>query len=94
MADLSVDLGFLKLRNPVLTASGTFGYGLEFAPYLDLSRLGGLVVIDTELARPNPLFRSFPQSVVLPLPDGADITKSFPLILDFSPAPVSSLSRP
>ena len=44
MADLSIDLGFLKLRNPVLTASGTFGYGLEFAPYLDLSRLGGLVV--------------------------------------------------
>jgi len=44
MADLSVDLGFLKLRNPVLTASGTFGYGLEFAPYLDLNRLGGLVV--------------------------------------------------
>jgi dihydroorotate dehydrogenase (NAD+) catalytic subunit len=42
--DLSVDLGFLKLRNPVLTASGTFGYGLEFAPFLDLSRLGGVVV--------------------------------------------------
>ncbi|MDD8026747.1 MAG: dihydroorotate dehydrogenase, partial [Acidobacteriota bacterium] len=44
MADLSVDLGFLKLRNPVLTASGTFGYGLEFAPFLDLAALGGLVV--------------------------------------------------
>lgn len=44
MADLSVDLGFLRLRNPVLTASGTFGYGLEFAPYLDLKRLGGIVV--------------------------------------------------
>jgi hypothetical protein len=44
MADLSVDLGFLKLRNPVLTASGTFGYGLEFDPFLDLSAIGGLVV--------------------------------------------------
>jgi len=44
MADLSVDLGFLRLRNPVLTASGTFGYGREFAPYLDPSRLGGIVV--------------------------------------------------
>ena len=44
MADLSMDLGFLRLRNPVLTASGTFGYGLEFAPYLDLNRLGGIVV--------------------------------------------------
>ncbi len=42
--DLTTDLGFLKLRNPVLTASGTFGYGLEFEPYLDLSRLGGIVV--------------------------------------------------
>ena len=44
MSDLSVDLGFLKLDNPVLTASGTFGYGLEFEPYLDLDRLGGIVV--------------------------------------------------
>jgi len=44
MADLTTDLGFLKLKNPVLTASGTFGYGLEFAPFIDLSRLGGIVV--------------------------------------------------
>ena len=42
--DLTTDLGFLKLRNPVLTASGTFGYGLEFEPYLDLAKLGGIVV--------------------------------------------------
>jgi len=44
MADLSVDLGFLRLKNPVIAASGTFGYGLEFEPYLDLNRLGGFVV--------------------------------------------------
>ncbi len=44
MTDLTVDLGFLKIRNPVLAASGTFGYGLEFSPYLDLNRLGGIVV--------------------------------------------------
>jgi dihydroorotate dehydrogenase (NAD+) catalytic subunit len=44
IVDLSVDLGFFRLRNPVLTASGTFGYGLEFAPYLDLEKLGGIVV--------------------------------------------------
>ncbi len=42
--DLAADLGFLELRNPVLAASGTFGYGLEFEPYLDLERLGGIVV--------------------------------------------------
>jgi dihydroorotate dehydrogenase (NAD+) catalytic subunit len=42
--DLSTDLGFLKLRNPVLAASGTFGYGLEFAPLMDLAAIGGIVV--------------------------------------------------
>lgn len=44
MVDLSVDLGFLKLKNPILTASGTFGYGEEFAPFLDLYRLGAIVI--------------------------------------------------
>ena len=41
--DVSVDLGGIELRNPVLTASGTFGYGTEFAPFLDLRRIGGFV---------------------------------------------------
>ena len=41
--DARVDLGGIRLRNPVLTASGTFGYGSEFAPFLDLARLGGIV---------------------------------------------------
>jgi dihydroorotate dehydrogenase (NAD+) catalytic subunit len=44
MADLTMGLGFLKLKNPVLAASGTFGYGLEFEPYLGLAELGGIVV--------------------------------------------------
>ncbi|MGB9836188.1 MAG: dihydroorotate dehydrogenase [Candidatus Saccharicenans sp.] len=44
MVDLSVDLGFLKLKNPVIAASGTFGYGLEFKPFYDLNQLGGFVV--------------------------------------------------
>ncbi|HEX9639053.1 MAG TPA: dihydroorotate dehydrogenase [Acidobacteriota bacterium] len=42
--DLRVELTGLALRNPIVAASGTFGYGLEFKPYLDLSRLGALVV--------------------------------------------------
>jgi dihydroorotate dehydrogenase (NAD+) catalytic subunit len=42
--DLSVQLGALRLRNPILAASGTFGYGIEFAHLVDLNRLGGLVV--------------------------------------------------
>ncbi|MFQ5502729.1 MAG: dihydroorotate dehydrogenase, partial [Phycisphaerae bacterium] len=39
--ELSVPIGPLTLKNPVLTASGTCGYGEEYAPYLDLARLGG-----------------------------------------------------
>ena len=42
--DLSVDLGFLKLRNPVIAASGTFGYGLEFKSFIDLNKLGAITV--------------------------------------------------
>lgn len=42
--DLSVTLGPLRLKNPVVTASGTFGYGQEFEDFLDLSRLGGVAV--------------------------------------------------
>lgn len=41
--DTRVDLGGIALRNPVLTASGTFGYGSEFAPFFDLRRIGGIV---------------------------------------------------
>ena len=41
--DTAVDLGGIALRNPVLTASGTFGYGTEFAPFLDLRCIGGFV---------------------------------------------------
>lgn len=43
MNNLSVKLGPLTLKNPILTASGTFGYGAEFSPFLNLNRLGGLV---------------------------------------------------
>ncbi|MBN2643080.1 MAG: dihydroorotate dehydrogenase [Victivallales bacterium] len=44
MADLSVDLGKLKLKNPVMTASGTFGYGFEYADFFPLDALGAVVV--------------------------------------------------
>ncbi len=42
--DLTVDIGGLKLQNPVMTASGTFGYAREFDHYIDLNRLGGIIV--------------------------------------------------
>ncbi len=47
MANLQVNIGALSLKNPVMTASGTFGYGLEFADFIDLNRLGGFVVKGT-----------------------------------------------
>ncbi len=49
MVDLSTRIGSLELKNPVLTASGTFGYGLEYADFIDLSHLGGFVVKGTTL---------------------------------------------
>ncbi|HOV83825.1 MAG TPA: dihydroorotate dehydrogenase [Paludibacteraceae bacterium] len=44
MVKLNVDIGKLQLKNPVMTASGTFGYGIEYADFLDLSRIGSIIV--------------------------------------------------
>ena len=54
--DLTVDLGKLQLQNPVLTASGTFGYAREFEHLVDLNRLGGIIVkgLSLEPTRGNP----------------------------------------
>lgn len=49
MVDLSVKIGNLKLKNPITTASGTFGYGEEFADFIDLSQLGAIIVKGTTL---------------------------------------------
>ena len=49
MATLNVHIGGLELKNPVMTASGTFGYGTEFSDFIDLSRLGGILVKGTTL---------------------------------------------
>lgn len=49
MARLNVDIGRLRLKNPVMTASGTFGYGLEFADFMPLEELGGIIVKGTTL---------------------------------------------
>ena len=51
MADLSVNIGNLKLSNPVMTASGTFGYGKEFEDFVDLEKIGGIIVKGTTLHR-------------------------------------------
>jgi len=59
--DLSCRVGTLVLKNPVMSASGTFGYGLEFAPFYDISRLGAVIVKGLSLlpTRGNP-----PQRIV------------------------------
>ena len=49
MADLRVNIGALALKNPVMTASGTFGYGLEFQDFIPLDGIGGIIVKGTTL---------------------------------------------
>ena len=49
MAELKVNIGRLALKNPVMTASGTFGYGLEFQDFVQLDQLGGIIVKGTTL---------------------------------------------
>lgn len=49
MASLNVKIGELSLKNPVLTASGTFGYGEEFSDFIDLGRIGGFITKGTTL---------------------------------------------
>ncbi len=49
MADLMVKIGNLELKNPVMTASGTFGYGPEYADFVELSEIGGIIVKGTTL---------------------------------------------
>jgi len=49
MANLNINIGKLQLKNPVMTASGTFGYGPEFSDFIDLSRIGGIFVKGTTL---------------------------------------------
>ncbi|MEI8086483.1 MAG: dihydroorotate dehydrogenase [Paludibacter sp.] len=49
MANLNIKVGTLQLKNPVMTASGTFGYGTEYSDFMDISRIGGIIVKGTTL---------------------------------------------
>ena len=49
MADLKVNIGNLRMKNPVMTASGTFGYGIEFQDFVPLDEIGGIIVKGTTL---------------------------------------------
>jgi len=68
MVNLGVKIGSLKLKNPVLTASGTFGYGEEFADLVHLNRLGGIIVKGTTLepreGNPYPRMHETPSGML------------------------------
>ena len=49
MADLRINIGGLRMKNPVMTASGTFGYGTEYGDFVDLNEIGGIIVKGTTL---------------------------------------------
>jgi len=70
--DLSTAFGRLRLKNPIATASGTFGYGLEFADYLDLSALGAISV------KGHGRFQIADQR--LPRPDGTTARRTYVVI--------------
>ncbi len=59
--DLSVDIGGLKIKNPIMTASGTFGYGEEYAPFIDLNDLGAIIVKGLSL---NPRMGNPPPRII------------------------------
>jgi dihydroorotate dehydrogenase (NAD+) catalytic subunit len=66
--DESVDFAGIALRNPVLTASGTFGYGTEFAPFLDLEKIGGFVAksltLEPRFGNPPPRIAETPSGML------------------------------
>lgn len=68
MVDLNIDLNGLQLKNPVMTASGTFGYGEEFMDFFDIARLGGVLVKGTTLnhreGNPYPRMAETPKGML------------------------------
>ncbi|MDR1524604.1 MAG: dihydroorotate dehydrogenase [Tannerella sp.] len=68
MADLTATLGAMTMKNPVMTASGTFGYGPEYADFMDLSALGGIIVKGTTLeareGNPGPRMAETPSGML------------------------------
>lgn len=68
MPSLAVSIGDLRFKNPVLLASGTCGYGIEYAPYLDLNRLGGIVIkgisLEPQAGNPPPRIIETPSGML------------------------------
>jgi len=92
MANLNVAIGELHLKNPVMTASGTFGYGLEYTDFMDISKLGGVFVKGTTIhpreGNPYPRMAETPSGMLNAVGlqnKGADyfIREIYPKINDF-----------
>lgn len=101
MVDLSVEIGGLKLKNPVMTASGTFGYGEEFADFVDLNRLGAFIVKGTTLhhreGNPYPRMVETPSGMLNAVGlqnKGVDyfIENIYPRLLKYDTNPVVNVS--
>lgn len=101
MVDLSVNIGELQLKNPVLTASGTFGYGEEFCDFIDLSRLGGYLVKGTTLhhreGNPYPRMAETPAGMLNAVGlqnKGVDyfVNEIYPRIKDFDSKAIVNVS--
>ena len=100
--NLSVDLGAgLRLKNPVLTASGTFGFGHEFSPFIDLDRLGGFIVKGTTLeprqGNPSPRMVETPSGMINAVGlqnKGVDyfVESIYPTLTDFSSEVIVNVS--
>ncbi len=93
MVNLEVKIGGLTLKNPVLTASGTFGYGEEFSDFIDLNKLGGFIVKGTTInhreGNPYPRMIETPSGMLNAVGlqnKGVDyfINTIYPRIKDFS----------
>ena len=101
MVDLSVKIGQMRLKNPVMTASGTYGFGEEYADLVDLSRLGGIVVKGTTLeprqGNPYPRMVETPSGMINAVGlqnKGVDylVEHIYPRIKDYNTALVVNVS--
>jgi dihydroorotate dehydrogenase (NAD+) catalytic subunit len=67
-SNLEVEIGGIKLKNPVMTASGTFGYGQEYAPFVDLNKLGAMILkgitLKSKMGNPPPRIIETPSGML------------------------------
>ncbi len=97
---LAVDIGGLRLRNPVMTASGTFGYGEEYGPFVDLNRLGAVIVkglsLEPRAGNPPPRLAETPCGMLnaIGLQNigvRAFVEQKLPFLKDFTTAVIANI---